>query len=409
MRRRGAGTAWFGDPAAGDAAAPAAAAAPGASADQAVPVSTLTAMARDVLEGAFPPLWISGEVSNFQRHRNGHWYFTIKDAAAAIDCVVWGSDQARFPAAPDDGMQVAAFGRLTMWARRARVQFTLHRMEAEGEGLWRKAFEAVRAALDADGLLDPARKRPLPRFPRVVGVVTSADGAALHDIISVIGRRNPGIDVVLIPAAVQGEAAPASLVRALEAAAAWGGADVLIVTRGGGSREDLWAFNDESVARAIAASPIPTVSAVGHEVDVTIADYVADARAPTPSAAAELVAPVLDDVRRDLAALSAGMSSALARRVREGRREVARTVRVIRALATRATERGRERLRADGARIAVLSPLATLARGYALPRAADGRTLSRVAQYAAGMDFGLVLTDGVVEATANAVRPGAVS
>jgi exodeoxyribonuclease VII large subunit len=294
-----------------------------------------------------------------------------------------------------------------MWAKRARVQFVVHTLEAEGEGLWRKAFEKVRAALDADGLLDPARKRPIPRFPRVVGVVTSADGAAMHDIVSVIARRNPGIDIVIIPAAVQGETAPASLVRALRRAARWGGADVLVVARGGGSREDLWAFNDEKVARAIAASPVPTVSAVGHEVDVTIADYVADARAATPSAAAELVAPVLDDLRRDLAALATGMSASLTRRVHDGRRDLLRTARAVRGLAMRTAERGRERVRTLSATIHALSPLATLARGYALPRDASGRALSRVAQYAPGRPFELVLADGQVAATTDAVRPGA--
>lgn len=382
-------------------------AAPGESPERALPVSALTAAARDVIEGAFPPLWVSGEVSNFSKHRNGHWYFTLKDAAAAIDCVVWSRDQARFPAPPDDGMQVVALGQLTMWAARGKVQFSVRAMEAEGEGLWRKAFEKARAALERDGLLDPARKRPIPRFPRVVGVVTSADGAAMHDIVSVIARRNPGIDVVIVPAAVQGESAPGSLVRALRRAAKWGGADVLVIARGGGSREDLWAFNDERVARAIAASPIPTVSAVGHEVDVTLSDYVADARAATPSAAAELVAPVLDDLRRDLAALAAGMSAALTRRARDGRRDLLRVARMIRGLATRAAERGRERVRGVSARIQALSPLATLARGYALPRGYDGVALSRVAQYTAGQGFELVLTDGRVDATADAVRPGA--
>ncbi|MEA3246164.1 MAG: exodeoxyribonuclease VII large subunit, partial [Gemmatimonadota bacterium] len=342
-------------------------------------------------------------------HRNGHWYFTLKDRTAAVDCVVWSRDQARFPAPPDDGMQVVAFGQLTMWAARARVQFVVRVMEAEGEGLWRKALEKVKAALEADGLLDAARKRPIPRFPRVVGVVTSVDGAAMHDIISVIARRNPTIDVVVIPAAVQGEAAPASLVRALRRAGRWGGADVLIVGRGGGSREDLWAFNDEKVARAIAACPIPTVSAVGHEVDLTIADLVADARAATPSAAAELVAPVLADLRRDLAALSAGMAASLTRRVRDGRAGVARAARELRAHGERAVARGRERLRGVAGRVNALSPLATLERGYALPRGADGATLSRVAQYVAGARFELVLVDGRVDAATEGVRPGTPS
>jgi exodeoxyribonuclease VII large subunit len=377
---------------------------PGGSPEHAIPVSALTAAAKDALEHAFPPLWVSGEVSNFTRHRNGHWYFTLKDATASIDCVVWSRDQVRFPAAPDEGMQVVAQGTLSMWAARAKVQFAIKAMEAEGEGLWRKALELTRAALERDGLLALDRKRPIPRFPRCVGVITSADGAAMHDIIAVISRRNPTIDIVIIPAAVQGDTAPDSLVRALGRAAAWGGADVLIIGRGGGSREDLWAFNDERVARAIAASAVPTVSAVGHEVDVTIADLVADHRAATPSAAAELVAPVLDDIRADLRALGTAMSGALVRRARDGRRDLSRVARDVRARALRVVERRADRLRALSGRINALSPLATLARGYALPRTPAGVALSRAAQLTPGARFQLLMQDGEIDATADAVR-----
>jgi exodeoxyribonuclease VII large subunit len=377
---------------------------PGGSPEHAIPVSALNAAAKDALENAFPPLWVSGEVSNFTRHRNGHWYFTLKDATASIDCVVWSRDQLRFPAAPDEGMQVVAQGTLSMWAARAKVQFAIKAMEAEGEGLWRKALEQTRAALESDGLLALDRKRPIPRFPRCVGVITSADGAAMHDIIAVISRRNPTIDIVIIPAAVQGDTAPDSLVRALGRAAAWGGADVLIIGRGGGSREDLWAFNDERVARAIAASTVPTVSAVGHEVDVTIADLVADHRAATPSAAAELVAPVLDDIRADLRALGTTMSGALVRRARDGRRDLSRVARDVRARALRVVERRADRMRALSGRINALSPLATLARGYALPRTPAGVALSRAAQLKPGARFQLLMQDGEIDATADAVR-----
>jgi len=377
---------------------------PGGSPEHAIPVSALNAAAKDALENAFPPLWVSGEVSNFTRHRNGHWYFTLKDATASIDCVVWSRDQVRFPAAPDEGMQVVAQGTLSMWAARAKVQFAIKAMEAEGEGLWRKALEQTRAALERDGLLALDRKRPIPRFPRCVGVITSADGAAMHDIIAVISRRNPTIDIVIIPAAVQGDTAPDSLVRALGRAAAWGGADVLIIGRGGGSREDLWAFNDERVARAIAASTVPTVSAVGHEVDVTIADLVADHRAATPSAAAELVAPVLDDIRADLRALGTTMSGALVRRARDGRRDLSRVARDVRARALRVVERRADRMRALSGRINALSPLATLARGYALPRTPAGVALSRAAQLKPGARFQLLMQDGEIDATADAVR-----
>ena len=378
---------------------------PGDSPERALSVSALTTQAKDVLEGTFPPIWISGEVGAFTKHRNGHWYFPLKDAGAAIDCVVWSRDQARIPAEPEEGMQVVAYGQLTMWAARSKVQFAVRAVEAEGEGLWRKAFERTKAALERDGLFDPARKRPIPRFPRCVGVVTSADGAAMHDIVSVIARRNPSIDVVVIPAAVQGAGAPDSLVRALERAARWGGADVLIVGRGGGSREDLWHFNDERVARAIAKCPIPIVSAVGHEQDVTLADFVADARAATPSAAAELVAPVLDDIRSDLRALATSMASVLQRRARDGRRDLGRVARDLRARASRTAERRRDRVRAVAGRINALSPLATLGRGYALPLASDGSALSRVAQYATGLRFDVRLQDGIVGAVATSVRP----
>ena len=255
---------------------------PGGSPEEALSIAQLTSHAKDVIEGAFPPIWIKGEVSNFTAHRNGHWYFSLRDATAQLSCVVWSRDVQRIPAPPDEGMQVMAHGQLSVYPARGQMQFMIRAMEAEGEGLWRKAFEKTKAALEKDGLLDIDRKRALPRFPRRVAVVTSPDGAALHDIVSVIQRRNPGVEIIVVAAAVQGEGAPASLVAALGRVARWKGADVVIVGRGGGSREDLRAFDNERVARAIAACPIPTISAVGHEVDFTIADLVADHRAATP-------------------------------------------------------------------------------------------------------------------------------
>ena len=401
-------------------------AAPGSSPEHALPVSALTAALKDVIEGAFPAMWISGEVSGFKPHRNGHWYFTLKDAVASIDCVVWSRDQARMPTTPDEGMQVVALGQFNVWNKTGKATFAVRQMEAEGEGLWRKALEQTRAALEKDGLLDPARKRPIPRFPKCVAVITSASGAALHDIVSVIGRRNSTIDVVIIPAAVQGDSAPASIVEALRRAAVWGKADVLIVGRGGGSREDLWCFNSEAVARAIAASPIPTVSAVGHEVDITIADLVADHRAATPSAAAELVAPVLADLLADLRALQSLMINTLTRRARDGRRSldatrngirsaVARratsarrdldvTMRQIRTSSVRVLERGRDRIGVLGGRLNLLSPLATLARGYALPRTPDGAALTSVTSVKKGARINIMMKDGEIDAVTEAVR-----
>ncbi len=218
---------------------------------------------KSIVEGSVPPLWVRGEVTGFKAHRNGHWYFTLRDAEAQLRCVVWARDTRRVPAPPDEGMLVAAYGRLSVYAARAEVQLAITRIEAEGDGLWRKAFEQARARLEADGLLDPARKRALPRYPRVIAVITSPDGAALHDIVSVTQRRDPTVNIVIVPAAVQGESAPQELIDALDRVGRWQGADLVIMGRGGGSREDLWAFNDERVARALAACPLPTISAVG--------------------------------------------------------------------------------------------------------------------------------------------------
>jgi exodeoxyribonuclease VII large subunit len=240
-----------------------------------------------------------------------------------------------------------------------------------------------------------------------VAVVTSADGAALHDILAVIARRNASVDVIVVPAAVQGETAPASLIAALDRVARWGAADVVIVGRGGGSREDLWAFNDEGVARAIAACPIPTISAVGHEVDVTIADLVADLRAATPSAAAEAAVPVLDELVEWLASLRQVMRTGVQRRVLQARRDLKRWAGDLSVRAGRSVERRRSRVQQLAGRIDALSPLNTLARGYAVARDAEGHALGSAAAFRVGQAFALVLRDGQVDASVTAVRPGA--
>lgn len=407
--RRGTGPSLFDGPDASGGSVPMAPrdAGPGETPETAFPVAALTQMAKEVIEGAFPPLWIRGEVSGFKRYGSGHWYFTLKDATAAVSCVVWSRDTVRIPAPPDEGMQVMAQGQLSVYPARGQMQFMVRALEAEGEGLWRKAFEATKKRLEQDGLLEPSRKRPIPRFPRRVAVVTSADGAALHDIRSVIARRNPGVDIVIVPAAVQGEAAPASLVAALERVARWRGADVVIVGRGGGSREDLWAFNDEQVARAIAACPIPTISAVGHEVDFTIADFVADLRAATPSAAAEAAVPVLEELVAGLDALRQVMTTGAQRRVVLARRDLRRFAGDLSIRARRSVERRHARLQQVAGRMDALSPLNTLARGYAVARDAQGHALGSVAAFGAGQAFSLVLRDGEVDASVLAVRPGA--
>ena len=369
---------------------------PGASARSAVTVSTLTETARAVIEGAFIPLWVRGEISDFKAHRNGHWYFCLRDGSAQVRCVVWKGQQRAIPAAPDDGMQVAAFGRLTVYAARGEMQFTVTKLEAEGDGLRRKALEITRMRLEADGLLRPERKRPLPRFPRVIAVVTSPDGAALHDIIAVTRRRAASVRLVVVPAAVQGESAPEELCFALDQVNRWGEADVVIVGRGGGSREDLWAFNDERVARAVAACHAPTISAVGHEVDISLCDLVADVRAATPSAAAEAATRSRAELTAELRklALRSGASvRALARDRREMLRHAARD---LAAASGASVSARRTRLESVAGKLHTLSPVATLARGYAVARDASGTTLGSVASFTDDMAFELVVRDGIV-------------
>jgi exodeoxyribonuclease VII large subunit len=301
---------------------------------------------------------------------------------------------------------VVAFGRLTVYTARSEMQFAIARLEGVGDGLWRKALKAAARRLKADGLLAPERKRPLPRFPRRVAVVTSPDGAALRDIISVVRRRCPLVEVVLCGARVQGEGAPEALVAAIERVGRWGDADVVIVGRGGGSREDLSAFNDERVARAVAACPIPTISAVGHEVDIALTDLVADLRAPTPSAAAEAAVPVLADLHAELEGSRAALRGALARRATLARRDLKLHTRRLTNAAVRATERRRGRWEHTAGRLHALSPLAVLGRGYAVARReADGRTLSDAAAFEPGLAFRLVLRDGIVRARADEIVP----
>lgn len=371
---------------------------PGETARSAIAVDTLTRTAKDVIEGAFIPLWVRGEISDFKSHRNGHWYFCLRDARAQIRCVIWKDDQRRMPAAPDDGMQVAAFGRLTVYAARGEMQFTVTRVDAEGDGLRRKALEITRARLEADGLLAPERKRRLPRFPRVVAVVTSPDGAALHDIVAVMRRRAADVRLVVIPAAVQGDTAPDELCHALDQVNRWGGADLVIVGRGGGSREDLWAFNNERVARAVAACHAPTISAVGHEVDFSICDLVADHRAPTPSAAAEAATFSRAELQTELRKLSLRLGGATRAIVRD-RADTARHLgRDLAGAVSSQIAARRTAVQGIAGRLNALSPLSTLARGYAVARGMDGSTLTSVDAFGESMPFDLIVRDGIVPA-----------
>lgn len=258
---------------------------------RALSVSELNHQARHLLEASFLQVWVEGEMSGLSRPSSGHWYFSLKDKKCQVRCAMFRSFNQRVRETPREGDQVRIRGKVTLYENRGDFQVIVEQIEPAGAGALQQAFEALKARLQQEGLFDVARKRPLPALPRHIGVVTSPTGAAIHDILTVLARRCPSIPVTLYPTAVQGKAATSDIVRAIAAANAHGVADVLIVGRGGGSLEDLWCFNEEAVARAIASSELPVVSAVGHEVDVTIADFVADLRAPTPSAAAEKISP----------------------------------------------------------------------------------------------------------------------
>lgn len=412
-------------------------------------VSQVNRSVRRLIEAQMSSLWVSGEVANWKRAGSGHRYFTLKDDKAQMRCVMWRTDASRLPIDPDDGMEVRAFGTLTLYEARGEYQFGVRRLEAAGsDGLWRIAFEKLRARLDQEGLFDPARKRPIPRFPRTVGVVTSTTGAALRDILSVIRRRAPWTRVLVMGARVQGEGSALEIAQAVRTLGRSGRVDVMIVGRGGGSIEDLWAFNEEPVARAIASCPVPVISAVGHEVDVTIADLVADLRAPTPSAAGEAAVVDGDAVARYLGdapnRLETGLRNAVARRRREVhdgiprlRRSLARRIeplrvqtgvieeRVVRALrdiverrrqradvaprlerAMRVlVDRRRQRLAARAGRLQALSPLSTLERGYAVPMRADGGLLRSVGDFVPGTPFVLRVADGRVDCAPTEIHP----
>jgi exodeoxyribonuclease VII large subunit len=276
--------------------------------------SALNRLVRELIEGALPLIWIEGEISNFVRAASGHWYFSLKDAAAEVRCAMFARENARLRFRPGNGARVLARARVTVYETRGSYQLIIEHMEDAGEGALRRAFEQLKAKLQAEGLFDESRKRPLPFFPRRVGVITSANGAAVRDVLSVARRRFALTEIDVLPVLVQGAEAPAQVAGILRKAAKSDRYDVLLVTRGGGSLEDLAAFNDEGVARAIAASPVPVVSAVGHEIDFSISDFVADLRAPTPSAAAELILPDGDALQRTLNQCEARLRHAWQRR-----------------------------------------------------------------------------------------------
>jgi exodeoxyribonuclease VII large subunit len=278
-------------------------------------VAELTRAIRDLLATRFGAVWVQGEISNYKKHPSGHQYFTLKDQRAAIACVIFRNTLPPFPSPLADGMQVQVYGNVSVFEARGQYQLNVQILQSRGLGLLQAKFEALKRKLEAEGLFDQARKRALPMFPRRIGIVTSPSGAAIHDMLNILRRRAPGVEVLISPVRVQGTGAALEIATAIRELNApnpenfrdWKPLDVLVVARGGGSIEDLWEFNEEIVARAIFHSAIPVVSAVGHEVDFTIADFVADLRAPTPSAAAELIVPDVRDLERRARELQNGL------------------------------------------------------------------------------------------------------
>ena len=367
-------------------------------------VADVTRRARQLIEGGVPQVWVRGEVTGFKAYRSGHWYFTLRDRHAQVRCVMWRSDnQGR--TAPAEGTQVFVEARPTVWEERGEFRLGVRQLiPTDASGQWQLQLERARAALQQDGLLDAARKRPLPAFPSTVAVVTSLDGAALRDIVSVLRRRWPAVELLVLPARVQGERAEAELLGALALINRLPQVDLAIVGRGGGSREDLWVFNSERVARAVAAVRVPTISAVGHEIDVTLTDLVADYRAPTPSAAAEAAVPDRAAVQHAVGVLARRLGHSLARRTDVGRERLARTADRLDGAMRDRLDAGATALARLGTALDALSPLRVLQRGYSVARDATGAVLKRRAQFAAGLAFRLTVSDGDVHATAEPGR-----
>jgi exodeoxyribonuclease VII large subunit len=340
-------------------------------------VSELTARIKATLEGEFPEVALRAEVSNVATPRSGHVYLVLKDDTAQIRAVLWKSDAQRLVFDLTDGLAVKVWGKLTVYAPRGEYQLTIHRIEPQGIGALELAFRQTVARLQAEGLFDPARKRPLPRFPRRIVVVTSPTGAAVRDFLQVTGRRWPLTDLLIAATKVQGAGAVDEIIAALALANRVAGADLIVVARGGGSLEDLWAFNDEQVARAIAASRLPVISAVGHEIDVTVADLVADRRALTPSEAGEIGVPDLREVAQLLDRLGERIARAGRDRIDQTRLRLdSLSDRALRALRRTVDDR-RNHLARLAAGLEALSPLAVLSRGYSLTFQDDNSLVHR--------------------------------
>ena len=365
---------------------------------------------------------VKGEISNYKMYPSGHHYFTLKDEGGALKCVMFKGNALRLRFRPENGMKVIAMGRVTVFPRDGAYQLYCTAMAMDGIGDLYAAFEQLKAKLAAQGLFDPAHKKPIPKYPGTIGIVTSSAGAAVHDMLRILRKRYPLSKVFLLPVRVQGAEAPPEIAAAIRYANHFCLADLLIVGRGGGSIEDLWAFNDERVAYAIYESRIPVISAVGHEPDVTISDFVADLRAATPSNAAELAVPDQDALRQQLDSISASMGAALSRQVRGARRHLnvlaqspalvsptgyleqkRQNLQLLKsrlvAAETHTQEQKKRRFVELTAKLDAMSPLKVLTRGYAMAQTADGSVIRSVTQVDPGDPITVRLTDGSICAT----------
>jgi exodeoxyribonuclease VII large subunit len=400
---------------------------------QVLTVSELTRRIKGLLEGSFPTVWVEGEISNCAVATSGHAYFTLKDANAALSAVVFRNVAGKLGFKLADGLQVLAGGAVSVYERRGQYQLIVTQLMPKGLGALQLAFEQLKQKLAQEGLFDPARKKPLPALPQRIGLVTSPTGAAIRDFLNIIGRRYPNVHIIIHPVRVQGLGAAEEIAAAVDDFNARQLVDVIIVTRGGGSLEDLWAFNEEVVARALARSVIPTISAVGHEIDFTISDFVADLRAPTPSAAAELVVKAKDELLAALAQSQKRLDNELRLRISEARRRLADCVlrhpadlvrqyqqrvddlayrlrqassvtfdrqrarlAAIRLLTPKMLlQRTRHRLAQAQTRLELLSPKGTLARGYSITRRKDtGKVVRSVADVKPGTKVSTLVVDG---------------
>lgn len=383
-------------------------------------VSELTNYIRELFEIDYrlQDVEVTGEISNFGPARSGHLYFTVKDSKAQLKCVMWRTAAEKLRFQPRDGDAVVLNGRISVYEASGVYQLYVERMSPVGRGDLALAFEQLKQRLQDEGLFDPAHKKPIPRFPKKIGIVTSADAAALRDILNVLRRRCPLVSVLIAPTLVQGDDAPPQIVRALKWLDGRSDIDTLILARGGGSMEDLWAFNDERVARAIFAAQHPIISGVGHEVDFTIADFVADLRAPTPSAAAELAAPDLQELRPAIQALQETLTTDIQSLIQQKRWQVQSLSRALTHLSPRAKlennmqrldmlanrleqgmarviERKTGRLAVAQGRLTAVSPLATLSRGYAIVRQSEnGRIIRNVQNADTGDKLTIQVQDG---------------